>query len=452
MLFSPQWRKKILKFLKVFNVITFPLIVILFIVCIIQDIPLKYIFSFIILYSVTMSISLIFDTKKHIHKSITEEYRYMFLIGLNIVIYIMISLLINRYQLDEYRIKIYAIILWILNITYLEFHKKYIYRIFIKIIKNPLWKWILRTIFLIITSGIVFMIWNSINGMNIPDRSKHSSEVTGVLSTIDATASGETSTSTTTTEERMPWESMWRFLGIGNSGEDVLNIQKYLFDKWYYTGALSGNYDDETAMAINRYIEETTGEVFTRPEFGSMKLSFLKMLSTESTTIPEQPSIEPWQEATWTLTTAESENIQSWSIQIDSIQSVDSGATATIKDWKIVVQVVSPQQTINSSDNWEVTSKLSNIRWAGWLQGVVIWATKSTPAPGDYDAYQSITFSAEWASGIFFTADGSDPSCQWKWITKLVRKSDSITIKTISCYWWNKIRWPISSYTFTLKK
>lgn len=285
------------------------------------------------------------------------------------------------------------------------------------------------------------MIWNTATGVRTPNRWKTSSEVTGILSTIDSTVSGEIII--TPLEERVPWESLGRYLGIGNSGEDVLEIQKYLFEKGYYTGVLSWNYDNETAQAINKYIGDTTWEIFTRPEFWAMKLAFLKELSSKNT-LPIQSN---GNEATGTITTG-----GSWDIQINSIESMDGWATATIQDWKIVVEVISNKENTSPSDNWEVQSVLKNARWGGGLQGVVISAAKPTPASGSYKNYQSITFSAEWASGIFFTADGSDPSCQWKWITKLIRKSDTITIKAISCYGWNKIRWPISSYTFTLNK
>lgn len=445
MRFSPQWIRKILGFLKIFNLITLPIIIGLFLVCIILDIPLKYLLGFLALYGVTMSISLIFDTKKHVQKNIIQEYEYAFLIGINIVLYVILSLLINRYQLDSYRWSIYLVSFFVINWVYFEFHKKYISRFFMKFIATSIWRWIIHTTFLLLASGIVFMIWNSITGNNVPGREKTSSEVTGILSTIDTTVSWETIT--IVKDETVPWETMWRYLGIGNSGEDVLTIQKYLLDKGYYTGELSGNYDEQTAMAINTYIGETTGEVFTRPEFGAMKLAFLRKLSAESN--PTSPIISSftWAEATGTLVTSGS----GW-VEINSIESVDGWATATIQDGKIVVQVVSQWETASNSDNWEVQAVLKNVRWAGWLQGVVISAAKPFPAAGTYKKYQSITFSADGASGIFFTADGTDPTCQWKWLTKIIRQNDTITIKAISCFWWNKIRWPISSHTFMLNK
>lgn len=417
---------------------------ILFIICIIEDIPLKYLFSFIAIYSVTMSISLVLDSKRNREKNLLDEHQYLVLAGVNIITYIVLSLLINRYELDEHRWVIYLVALAILNIAYIESKNKYISKITLRILKNSIGSWVLRTFLLIFASGIVFVIWNTLTEVNVPNASKHrSSEVTGILSTIDPSVSGEIVESQV--EEKMPWESLGRFLGIGNSGEDVLSIQKYLSEKGYYTGSLNGNYDEETARAINTYIGETTGEVFTRPEFGAMKLAFLRELSIENNDANTQANI--WQEATWTLSTAES-----GAIQINSIESMDNWATASIQDGKIVVQVVSASETVSKSDNWEVQSVLKNARWSTGLQWVVISAAKPIPASGSYKDYQSITFFAEWASGIFFTADGSDPSCQWKWLTKLIRKSDTIIIKAISCYWWNKIRWPISSHTFMLNK
>lgn len=445
MRFPHQWTKKILWFLKIFNLITLPLIILLFVVCIYKNIPLKYLFGFIAIYGITMSISLIFDTKKHIQKNIIQEYEYGFLIGINIFIYILLSILINKYQLETYRWYIYLIAVMLINGFYIEFHKKYISKFFMKCLISSLGRWIIHTTFLLLASGVIFMIWNSITGTRVPNREKTSSEVTGVISTVDSTVSWEMVT--VKNDERVPWESMWRFLGIGNSGEDVLSIQKYLTEKWYYTWALSGNYDTQTAMAINTYIGETTGEVFTRPEFGAMKLAFLRKLSSEENPISEKSSSFTGNEATGTLITN-----GTWWIAINSIESVDGGASATIQNGKIVVQVINKNTTESNSDNWEVQSILKNARWAGWLQGVVISAAKPSPTAGSYDKYQSITFSADGASGIFFTADGTEPTCQGKWLTKLIRQTDTITIKAISCFWWNKIRWPLSTYTFTLNK
>lgn len=364
----------------------------------------------------------------------------MVLIGINIFVFIILSILINKYQMWAYRGVIYITALLVLNAMYFEFHKKYISRLFMRYFQTSLGRWIIHTLFLIITTGIVFITWNTITASQIPKWKHIKSEVTGILSTIDLSATGETLIEKI--ESTSPWTSLGRYLGIWNSGEDVLQIQKYLREKGYYGGKLSGEYDAETAKAINDYIWETTGEVFTRSEFGEMKLAFLKKLSDES-----KQSLIIGEEATGSISTD-----STGSTQIQSIESMDSWATATVQDGKITVQVVSSQENASSSDNWEVQSVLKNTRWAGGLQWVVISPAVPSPVPGSYKNFQNITFSAEGASWIFITADGSDPSCQWKWLTKIIRPTDTITIKAISCFGWNKIRWPISSYTFTLKK
>lgn len=454
MSFSPVWIIKILRYIRIFNLISLPILGILFIVCILEGIPLTSIFGYIIIFGVTKSISLIFDTEKHINKNTKQEYEYVFLAIANILIYVILYVLIDQYQLNEYRWTIFILSLWIINIIFLEFHKKYLSKLFVTLLRSSVGKWMIHTLLLIFVSGITFATWNSLTSTTITNKWKPKSETTGVLSTIDHSATGQELI--TQVETVSPWSSLKRYLGIGNSWEDVLSIQRYLFKEWYYTGKLSGNYDQETAVAINRYIWETTGEEFSRSEFWAMKLAFLNKLSTESKnneTIINKTWLESsWITVIWWSGWAISNSTESsgW-VKINTIQSMNSWATASIEDGKIVVQVIAPEKNDNSSNIWEVRSVLKNIKWAGWLQWVVISTPKANPRAWTYDTYQSIVFSADWASWIFLTTDGSDPTCEWKWLTKFIRKTDSISIKAISCFGWNRIRWPISIHNFSIK-
>jgi len=433
-------RKKLGRFFSLFSTITLIITIIVFFVFILQGIPLKYIIGFLFTYTLMRVLALVLnqwhDTSEK-HTEDLKKYTVPLFAGINIVTLGLLILLIERYQLSAYRIHILSISCIILNIILLEYTSHYISHF----IRTHIGTWVIRTLLLLIFSWGMILTYNTLR--EIPWWSatltskpqKTSSEITGVLTTIDPTKSADTIRSSPI----WPWNSLTRSIGIGNTGTDVLAIQTFLQETGYLTGSLSSNYDSSTATALNRYIRDTTGEVFTRPEFGTMKLTLLKSLSPSTNS-----------EATGTLSTPTTGKDN---IRIDSIDSVDGMATAKIENGKIVVQVISPTEWAkpSSTNSWQIQSSVTNNGGAGGLKWVVISAPLATPRGWSYDQYQSITLSAEGASGIFFTIDGSDPSCQGKWSTTLTSKQKTIQVKAISCFWGNRIRGPISSYTFTQK-
>lgn len=122
-------RKNILYFLSLFNAITLPLLVILFVVCILIDIPLKHLFGFIATYVVTKSLSLIYDSKPPIpYRSLPERYLFLSLAGVNLITLVFLSLFIERYAVTAYQWYIYGSAVLIINILFFEFYYHFISR------------------------------------------------------------------------------------------------------------------------------------------------------------------------------------------------------------------------------------------------------------------------------------------------------------------------------------
>lgn len=411
-------KKKILYFLSLFNTLSLVVIGILFVVFILQDIPLKYLIGLIVIYSITQTLALILGSW-NTQRAPSQKYdspphrsnHFLPLFVANLILIALLELLIGRYQLDAYRWYIMSGgILWI-NGIFFEVFGGYISRWF----RTRAGLWIVRTFLLIVSAGVIITLWNTFSHSPLPEIQKPprhtSSEVTGTLSTIDPNSS-----SIETPIITWPLDIVNRSISLWDTGADIADLQHYLRNSGYYTGMISWVYDTDTASSFVRYIREN----------------------------PVKDTSSWWSnEVTGTLTT------HSW-ISIDSIESIDGGATARIENGQIIVEVL-PQQSIPSTSTmWQIQSSITKIGW-GWLQGVVISAPVSTPRAGSYTTYQSITLSAEWASGIFFTIDGSEPTCSGKWYTKLETPEKTFTLKAISCFGGNKIRGPISTHVFGVK-
>jgi hypothetical protein len=453
-------KKNILYFLALFNYITFPIIVILFVVFILIDIPLKYLFGFIVVYAISYTTSLLFETKETSSpEKLPQWYIYISLLGVNTIILLFLTLLIGRYELDEYRLIIYSLALGIMNGLFFEFTYHFISRF----MKTSSGAWVWRTLLLFIGAGIGILGVNVMRVSPPPTVAttpqKTSSEVTGVLSTVDPNApveeivtpqeettasQSEILLSWSTSDEVWPWDTITRGIWIGDNGTDVRRIQEFLAKTPYYTGGVTGTYDTLTATALNQYIKDKTWDEFNRLEIWNIKLATLKWIST-----PKAPSQE--NEVTGTLTTEKDTS----GIQIDSIESLDGKATATVKDGKITVQVINPPSSVTNTgttvtDGWKIHSSIARKSGGGGLQWVVISAAVALPMAGIHTSYQSIILTADWASGIFFTTDGSEPNCDGKWLTDAVIDSSTLILKTISCFGGNRIRWPVASYTYML--
>jgi hypothetical protein len=313
---------------------------------------------------------------------------------------------------------------------------------------------------------------------NTPPK-KTTSEVTWVISTIDPNLQEEAP---------WPWNTVKRWIWVGDTGEDVKRIQQYLSDESYYTGGISGTYDITTANAINTYLKDKTGESFGRPEFWEQKMTALRSLPPSPEKVWNTPLVQTgaWgtpvspvvttqkSEVSGTISTQPKPN----NITIDGITSLDGKATAVVKDGRITIQVINPEWTTPTTPtpissvqsgtttststttytstpantSWNIRTSVSSGAWGGWLRWVVISAPVALPRSGTYQNHETIVLSAEGSSGIFFTIDGSDPSCNGQWSTELSTSATSFTLKAISCFGGNRVRWPIASYTYTLGK
>jgi hypothetical protein len=180
---------------------------------------------------------------------------------------------------------------------------------------------------------------------NTPPK-KTTSEVTWVISTIDPNLQEEAP---------WPWNTVKRWIWVGDTGEDVKRIQQYLSDESYYTGGISGTYDITTANAINTYLKDKTGESFGRPEFWEQKMTALKSLPPSPEKVWNTPLVQTgaWgtpvspvvatqkSEVSGTLSTQPKPS----NITIDGITSLDGKATAVVKDGRITIQVINPEWT-----------------------------------------------------------------------------------------------------------
>lgn len=381
-------RKNTLYFLSLFNAITLPLIVILFVVFIFLDVPLKYLFWFIAVYTLSKWVSIMLSTEDNAKKDydVPKEYSYIWLAIVNVMVLIFLSLLIDRYELHAYSIETYSLALLMVNGAFLEFT----YHFISHFMNTRSGAWVGRTLLLLVWVGIWIFGMNMMRSSpppTVPSTPKKTfSEVTGIISTIDTSVDEESDNATPL------------------SGSQVANISEPI-----------------TVVA------NTTSE------------------KPKKNTSPEA------NEVSGTLNTLS--DLQANWIRIDSIESVDGRATATLKDGKITVQVVKPEATTTGAlvtDGWKVRSSIQRKKGAGWLQWVVISAPYALPVSGTHATYQSIILTADWASWIFFTIDGSEPSCDGKWLVETITDKKVITVKAISCFWDNKIRWPIAIYWYTL--
>lgn len=72
-----------------------------------------------------------------------------------------------------------------------------------------------------------------------------------------------------------------RYIGVGNNGEDVLQLQKLLKNSGFYKGALTGTFDTATGDALARFLRTKTGTKNSYTQLGPKALRMLNGATIE---------------------------------------------------------------------------------------------------------------------------------------------------------------------------
>lgn len=72
-----------------------------------------------------------------------------------------------------------------------------------------------------------------------------------------------------------------RYIGIGNDGKDVMQLQTLLKKSGYYKGAITGVFDTVTGDALARFIRAKTGTKNSYTQLGPKALGILNGITVE---------------------------------------------------------------------------------------------------------------------------------------------------------------------------
>jgi hypothetical protein len=202
-----------------------------------------------------------------------------------------------------------------------------------------------------------------------------------------------------------------RDLKTGDAWQDVAELQRYLKSVGKYAWEINGTYDEQTASSLNEFIRIQKGEIFEKNEFGPLKQSVLReIVQMNETTGSLSTSLPPW-------------------VRIDSIQSVDGKANATLDQNGNLTVMVLPKEPV-----WMLSTSIDPIGKSGSLFWIVIGPPSSSIPPGKYDSRQNVILKAAGASAIYFTVDDSEPNCSGRGFANIASIEKAIRIKAISCY------------------
>lgn len=73
----------------------------------------------------------------------------------------------------------------------------------------------------------------------------------------------------------------YRYLGIGDTGKDVVWLQSILKSALFYTGAVTGTFDSTTAKALSLFIQQKTGTKTIYMQLGPKALTIFKSIKIE---------------------------------------------------------------------------------------------------------------------------------------------------------------------------
>ena len=101
-------------------------------------------------------------------------------------------------------------------------------------------------------------------------------------------------------------------------------------------------------------------------------------------------------------------------------------------------------------DASEFTGTVSTGVNSGSVGGTVIAAPSALPVAGTYTSTQNVVLTANGATSIRYTTDGTEPSCSTETVYHVpIPVSQSLTIKAISCYP-NDVSSPISTFDYII--
>lgn len=97
-------------------------------------------------------------------------------------------------------------------------------------------------------------------------------------------ASGATSSGVVLSETLVPVGEIYpgkRYIGLGNTGDDVLWIQKLLAREGYYSGPMNRTFDAATSDAFGRFLRAKTGTTASYTQLGPKTMEVFKSVKVQ---------------------------------------------------------------------------------------------------------------------------------------------------------------------------